>query len=166
MRSEKMRGIAFLLLLLMVVGTVGVFAVDGGSRANVIRVNLGGLLLGTSTEAYGVDIAYERRILDWLGWNVSAWGLSSAEATGLGLGTSADFFAVGRALNGIFVNVRAGVVSGQVYSLPTFTVQTGLSVGIQSILPRGLVFRVGSGGYFVFGYRFLPRFMCSIGYAF
>jgi hypothetical protein len=156
---------AMLIGIMLASATVG-FAEGESSRANIIRVNLGGLVVGPWIDTYGVDLAYERRISDWLGWNFSVWSLYSTEAMGLGAGTSVDWFPIGGALHGVFINARVGVVSGEIYSVPTMTVQTGFSVGLQSIWPGGLVFRVGSGGTYVFNSRFLPRILFSVGFAF
>ena len=139
---------------------------DASPRLNQVRINLGGLLGGASSGVYGVDVAYGRIVASWLGWNISAWSLYTEDTFGAGGGVSADLYLLGPAPTGVFLNTRVGVVSGQIYSIPSVTAQIGMSLGVQHVWPGGFLLRVGSGGSLVLNYRFVPRMLLSIGYAF
>ena len=156
-----------LCLALLVAVTQG-FALDRPDpiRYNAVRINLGSLLPGPWTSIYGVDLSYGRVLTQRLGWNASTWILSSPDAWGVGFGTSLDIFAIGRAPSGFFVNIRSGVVSGQVYGNPVLSLQTGLSVGLQSVMRGGFTLRLGAGTSYVFNAGFVPRSIVSVGYSF
>lgn len=139
-----------------------------GDYENLVRVNVGGLLTGPWTGVLGVEFAYEHKVVDWLGVNVSAWGLNEPDTNtwGVGVGASADFFLIGEALSGVFLNTRTGVIMGEVYGFTSAAIQIGMSLGFQHLFPGRLVVRVGSGGSYIAGVRFLPRVMTSVGFAF
>jgi hypothetical protein len=163
----KISRVVVVVLILLVVVLAGLGAEPAGEpRLNVLRVNLGGLISGPWTSTYGLDFSYERILENWLGWNFSTWFANDLTTWGVGAGTSLDFFFIGRAPTGVFLNARAGVISGAIYNQPVLAVRTGISLGYQVVLPRGFVFRVGSGTAYIINYGFVPRAIMSIGYAF
>ena len=163
----KSRRVLALSLIFLIVVLVGLGAEPmGDSRQNVVRVNLGGLISGPWNSIYGLDIAYEKVLSTWLGWNFSTWLASYLTTWGVGVGTSLDLFFIGDAPTGVFLNTRVGMVTGAIYNQPVVAVRTGISLGYQVVLPRGFVFRVGTGTAYVINYGFVPRAIFSIGYAF
>ena len=152
-------------LLIMVCG-LGVVSAQNTTVENLVRINVGALVLGPLIGIYGLDLSYERVLADWLGLNLSVWGLNDTNSWGIGVGTSLDFFLIGNAPNGFFLNTRTGSVFGEIYGTPTTAMQFGLSAGFQNVYPGGLVLRLGTGASWIVGRRFLPRILASVGYGF